>query len=367
MQQRGSAAITGVLVMMLLGLMGAGYIALSRTEVNISADFRDGVAAQYLAEAGARRALMELYSNPAWTGLSEQMGSVNSATRGRYTVAVSTPVGEDTRRLVTSTGQVNRARRQVVFYANVQTAGGGGTVYDNAIFAGSSMIVHNKANIIGATRSDGSLELKNGSQVNGDVIVHGAYTDHGAILSHEPIRNAATIDFPIFNAAEYRQNAVLLPPADDKNYELSGGTYTGKYYYDDEKKPLTINSSSQKPVKGIAIIYATGDVVIGPNSVVGDGSSNYFLIIAEGNITVHSNVQLERVVLIALGDIDIDADVQLTGAAIAKNNLIIKGGGSSATTIKWDSGIMNYWELPTSGDRQPFSIDPYKPYKVTQS
>ena len=113
-RQKGSAAILAVFIMALLGALGTAYIALSSTEMKTAISFRDGVAAQCLAEAGAKRALLKLNQNPGWmpspSPFVETLGAI--PTVGRYEVAVANNGGN--KRTVTSIGIVNKARRQVV-------------------------------------------------------------------------------------------------------------------------------------------------------------------------------------------------------------------------------------------------------------
>lgn len=52
--QQGSAGILAMISMALLGVLGTAYVAMSSSEVSTGAQYRDGVAAQYLAEAGGR-------------------------------------------------------------------------------------------------------------------------------------------------------------------------------------------------------------------------------------------------------------------------------------------------------------------------
>ena len=118
-QQNGSAAILAIFVMALLSSLGAAFIMLSSTEIKTSTNFRDGVAAQCLAEAGAKRMMLKLSQDPAWmpspSPLVENLGT--KPTAGRYEVSVTNIGGN--KKTVTSTGIVNKARRQIVLVLSV--------------------------------------------------------------------------------------------------------------------------------------------------------------------------------------------------------------------------------------------------------
>ena len=58
--RQGSAGILALISMALLGVLGMAYVAMSSSEVSTGAQYRDGVAAQYLAEAGGRWAAIQL-------------------------------------------------------------------------------------------------------------------------------------------------------------------------------------------------------------------------------------------------------------------------------------------------------------------
>jgi Tfp pilus assembly protein PilX len=67
-KQAGSAGILAVIVLSLLSVIGAGMVGRTSTEIDISAKYRDGVAAQYLAESGARWGFEHLKTQLADSG-----------------------------------------------------------------------------------------------------------------------------------------------------------------------------------------------------------------------------------------------------------------------------------------------------------
>ncbi|MDF2568494.1 MAG: hypothetical protein K0R55_98 [Sporomusa sp.] len=113
--QSGSTALLVLTVMMLLGLLGSALIFLSSTELNMSANYRDGIGALYLAEAGAKRAIVELSNNSNWQPTNPYFEG-----DGSYTLKVTagTPV------TIEAIGIVNKSVRKVVLKATISTGSG---------------------------------------------------------------------------------------------------------------------------------------------------------------------------------------------------------------------------------------------------
>lgn len=121
--QRGSAALLGIMMMMLLGSLGATLLMLGKTDIQIAANHRDGIAAQYLAEAGVQYVIVKLKTDLNFVSqtktniqvtTSESLGKI--PTVGRYTVQAGpdSSVTTTNTRLIIATGIVNQAKRQVV-------------------------------------------------------------------------------------------------------------------------------------------------------------------------------------------------------------------------------------------------------------
>lgn len=105
---QGSATIAVMISLTVLICLSAALAHLMRTETDSAINFRDGIAAQCLAEAGLRRAIVVLYNNGNPHGLAETITRNDST--GNYQVATSTE-GPDLR--VRATGKVGSARRSI--------------------------------------------------------------------------------------------------------------------------------------------------------------------------------------------------------------------------------------------------------------
>lgn len=120
--ERGSAALLSIIMMLLLSSLGAALLMLSKTDLQIATNHRDGIAAQYLAEAGIQDAIAKLKTDPDFVSqtktniqvtTSEPLGTLSTV--GSYTVQTgpNTSVTNENIRLVTATGVVNQAKRQI--------------------------------------------------------------------------------------------------------------------------------------------------------------------------------------------------------------------------------------------------------------
>jgi len=122
-REHGSATLLAIITMLLLGSLGTTLLMLSRTNLQIATSQRDGMAAQYIAEAGIQDAIAKLENEPTFlietetkthTITSKFLGSL--PTTGSYTVQISPDsIGKNrNQRWITATGIVNQAKRQVI-------------------------------------------------------------------------------------------------------------------------------------------------------------------------------------------------------------------------------------------------------------
>lgn len=120
--QRGSATLLGLIMMLLLGSMGATLLLLSTTDLQIATNQRDGIAAQYLAEAGIQAAVAKLKTDFEFVNQTEIRNQLTTSeilgmsSPGSYTVQTGPDPesGNTNKRLIIGTGLVNQAKREVV-------------------------------------------------------------------------------------------------------------------------------------------------------------------------------------------------------------------------------------------------------------
>jgi|GEM_PF-3646312 len=111
--ESGSVAIVALVVMVLLGALGATLIKQSSTRSMTSANYADGIGAQYLAEAGIQHAKAEIVRQnyPGSVNVTSLTNQRLTGSTGSYSVTISFVNNIYT---ITSIGTVNNARRQVI-------------------------------------------------------------------------------------------------------------------------------------------------------------------------------------------------------------------------------------------------------------
>ncbi|SMD06541.1 hypothetical protein [Sporomusa malonica] len=113
--QSGSSVLLAIAVMMLLGVVGSAFIFRGVTEINSATNYRDGIQALYLAEAGARRALVELSNNSNWV-------PANPYFEGSGSYLLQITIG--TPSTIEAVGTVNKSVRKVVLKVTISSGSG---------------------------------------------------------------------------------------------------------------------------------------------------------------------------------------------------------------------------------------------------
>ena len=104
----GSAMVAAIVALAILACLGGTLAPLLRTEIAATQNFLAGNAAQWLAEAGLRRALVVLYKNGNPHGLAETLN--RDSYSGSYQIVTST---EGSALRVRSNAKVGSAARSV--------------------------------------------------------------------------------------------------------------------------------------------------------------------------------------------------------------------------------------------------------------
>ena len=104
--RRGSAVVAAMIALTILTCLGGTLAVLLRTETDSSQNFLEGIAAQGLAEAGLRRAIVVLYNNGNPHGLAELVRRDGFA--GQYQLST---IAESGGLRLRSVGNVGAARR----------------------------------------------------------------------------------------------------------------------------------------------------------------------------------------------------------------------------------------------------------------
>ena len=111
LRRGGSAMVATVVALSILLWLGAMLARLMQTETDSAVSFRDGIAAQYLAEAGVRRALVVLYNGGEPAGLTENIRRNKLTGSYRITTFSEAKDSQQVKLRVRSSAQVGSARR----------------------------------------------------------------------------------------------------------------------------------------------------------------------------------------------------------------------------------------------------------------
>lgn len=288
--QSGSVGILAVIVLALLGVLSAGLVLRTTTEMSMAANYRNGVAAQALAESGARWGKTLFYdtttrhtiitdtdvSPKTYVNMGQGTGFVfgNGSTAGTIKVTIgrdpkdpSNPV----KREIRSVAQVGSAHRQIILSISLSGLGAPANAAEYALYAGTSIWLLGDA-IYVHVGPIGSGGVINGSPQN----------------YHGETYNYTTASFPM---------PVHLVPLPSGNITNSSIVEGGKSYYFDGD--VTI-SGDAFPHEG-ALIYVTGNITVQDAHV-----NNGVLYAGEAG-----------------GKIFIHGEVNISGALIANDSIII--------------------------------------------
>lgn len=319
--ETGSVAIVALVIMVVLGALGATLIQQSSTGSKISTSYSDGIAAQYLAEAGIEHAKVELANQSYPTvatganSLASVVASVTANKIGNYSVTISPPIaGVYT---ITSTGTMNKAKRQVIKTLNNKK-------YKFAVYGGE-----NSEELFNKVLNRG-VSIYPSVNIEGDVgcktdIHYGAYMVTGALfgkisIDGDVVTGGEVVTWPSFGGVnltgevrekskEKRDILTVVFPSNFKNSPninldsvkdtslLGRNDYTlvnGKTYYTSGDLILYNHTLGGDSITGNGTIFVNGDVIINGNPIPPHihlpGSANI-----TGNITliVKGNVILE--------------------------------------------------------------------------
>lgn len=307
-KNRGSAGITALIMMLILLSAGMAAITLSSTELTIASGYRDGIAAQYLAEAGALWALTQLkkenrevITNIQTTGEYKGSSLTNknsSATKGTYQVSIANPDHPQDKgsRVITAVGTVSgskAARTAGLLVNGVRTSGG---IYENAVYSGNEIAIGEEGVIGGNAAAAGNIS---GSQ---------RVTGSSKPNSKEQM--------PSFGFIDYKRNPQLVPCI---LKEQSVILRSAVHYVDQdfEVGGLIHNITGEK-----VTIFVKGNVIIND----GAECKGLITIVAGGAVTVKQQASAD-LILIAFGDSAsvVQEKAVVNGSIIAKETVLING------------------------------------------
>ncbi|VBB09175.1 Hypothetical protein LUCI_4461 [Lucifera butyrica] len=346
--QKGFATVLAVGVMVFLSLMIMALMPMLTAAIHFNSINRDGIEAQYAAEAGAKRAFagfMNADTDWSWIGPNNPRPFTNATKT--YEVSIpgitngSAPAtGNYT---ITSVGKVGNETRKVLVNVTYTSGGGGGSnVFKYATFSVGTMTV-NQPQINGDIASNGKIIVNSSTPntVNGTAYCnqHTIYTPSAVSSGFQSLTDNGNLDvnslmLSMPNITESGTNITSTWA----NGEWYNGTYTlsdSAYYYDGNYGMYSYNYSVSEGQS--VTIYVNGDLNLGKN-ITGDNITIY----STGNITFNggsiegsSNANIK---IYAQGTITLNSGSNIIGGNVT---VLANNSGKAYNAIAFNGGSIN--------------------------
>jgi hypothetical protein len=294
MKEQGSVLVAALLVTMLLLFLGGVLLRLTATELNISQRFSDGIAAHYAAEAGVKRALVEVDNRNAQNVFAETLKS------GSYLVKINSGNNKNDK-VITAVGKNNGAVRKAVAYVTLPEEP------RFACFSGGAMVLN--AKVTGAVGLRGTEITMNGGASIVDM--------QGSIVQPELCNSTFTLPQAgiSLNEKSYA-NSNHLPAL------LAGGSYSLKGSYYVEAGLVVRDTDIIVPEGSHATIFVKGKAELAGNI---DGE---LTIIAADTVTLKNIGGNRQRVLRVYAKQAIQVDRPLAGKVLlfSEGDVLVKGG-----------------------------------------
>lgn len=373
MNQRGSATILGIGIMVILLIFIAGLMPMLVNEVKFGTINRDTIEAQYAAEAGAKRAIAECNrAAPDWRWLNSDRPFLDDVNTKRYNVVIysasdasHTPISSPNLMaanyyVIKSTGTVGRASKTIL----VEILG------ENRNISGNVFSKY-------TTYSKGRMQIDNNPTITGDV---GSGSTINVISSSELIHGTAyTPNIPVIDQYTWNRNAVAggyhLPTSPDTleiaipalpvmtasgtdlatltgSTTLSGGNYYSSGDYKMSGTSLTttkgeavtlyingnLNLTSEKnPGSNIIgddiTIYVTGNIIMDNASTIQATNNGKVKIYTQGSLQLTNTAAIngEKVTIVAQRDINLNSKSSINKASTSAITEIYSNGAVQFT------------------------------------
>ncbi|MDF2633617.1 MAG: hypothetical protein K0R78_491 [Pelosinus sp.] len=354
MNQRGSATILGIGIMVILLILIAGLMPMLINDVKFGRINRDAIEAQYAAEAGAKRAIAEFNrNNPDWGWLNSNRTFVDDVDFTKnYNVIIylasdasHTPIDlpnlmAANHYVIQSKGTVGKASRTVLVSVDVSSDNGGnisGNVFSKyTTYSREKMQIDNNPAITGDVGSGSTITVNSSSE-----LIHGtAYTPIIPVMDQYTWnRNAVAGGYRVPTSPDTLAISIPALPsitASGTNLStitgsatLAGGSYfsTGDYKLSGtsltatagEAVTLHINgnlnlTSGKKSASNIIgdniTIYVTGNIIMDNASTIQAVNNGKVKIYTEGSLQLTNTAAIngEKVTIVAQKDINFNSD-----------------------------------------------------------
>ncbi len=317
---RGFVLIAVYLVISVISILAFAFYARGNSFLQAAERNQNRIVAFSMAEAAIDATLVQLVSNPGYTGTTSYTSLSTNFVQGGYTVTVTTPPDNANIRIIQATGfsPNNNVSSRAYQTATITVYGQlhAGHLFDYAIFAedgihlalsGNAAHVDSydsrdgaydpsntgtEGNIGTNSTSNGSVFISANSVIDGNITV-GPGGDPASVIT---IGGNAQINGTVGAATEKKiyplpttdlTSSGSLTVAGNNTYNLPSGTY----YFDS----ISITGSGKLNITGPATIYVRDSIEIGGNGI---GTQNnlppnlllYFMGSADVQITGNGNL-----------------------------------------------------------------------------
>lgn len=362
--ESGSALVAALAGTFVLSLIAVAVLALSTTQMAITAHDRQSLIAFNVADAGVTRAIYQLNRSDSYTGETGVAGN------GEYSVAVSTPLDDPKARIITATGFYPnianyKIRRKIMTRAELRLS----HAFDYALIGSHGLKLKGTVDITGNIHSNSNIEAEGKVYVDGMATAVGSIdADHEVTFTQGQQSGAASVVFPAIDAAGLKEQAKANGETwgdvkiDGKtvatvqglihgNLEIKNQaqvTFSGVVYVEGK-----IEIKNSATVTGNNIVVADEEIEIENNTVITSsaGGTLTFISLESGEeaIEVKNNANISAILYAPEGEIELENQAYVFGSVVAKtieaeNNVtIIHGEALSPPPSLPGSFVIKSW------------------------
>ncbi|PKK83912.1 MAG: hypothetical protein CVT49_05665 [candidate division Zixibacteria bacterium HGW-Zixibacteria-1] len=348
--EKGSALLISLLLIAMLSILAIMTVKSSNTDIDLTFNQLNTDKTFYIAEAGARRAIVQLNADPTWTAGYSSVAFNN----GTYTVQIidsSANAGLKDTIVIISSGWTISAQAVIemavipAYNSPFKSALFGDDIVElkngmstDSYNSDSGSYAATQDTLCGDVGSNAGIVMHNGSNVGGDVVtssdsssldINAGATVTGDIKYNVPKETLDPIPQSEFDIAEaYNDNVSGISGSYSYNpsshaFETSS-TVTlsdGTYYF---SSLILKNSAELLIAPGAAVkIYVTGDIEIkNSGGVNAGGTPGDLMFLSQGDLVLKNSGEIYAVFYNPDGDADLRNSSDFYGSIVA-NTIIV--------------------------------------------
>ncbi len=381
--QRGSAAVIGIMAMLFMTIVIGGLLPMVSAEMGSTRMNQGVVEAQYVAEAGAKRALVgfsQSRTDWAWANGTTR-NNFQDGTSKAYIVTINPPVVDGVapasgHYTITSTGFVGDVRKTVSIGIQMTAGGGSNANASGEIFGKYAVFANEKFDIYGGSNPvpavEGGIGLK-GSSVRVDmgqnILASIIDTVNKPSYMYYPNPKAPNPWYILRKLDEIGTLTITMPtfkniPADANKFPTlpvtnSGGseywngafTFTQPSYYFGKSYTLSgttkLTMTNNTPVN----LYINGDLHLTTNaSIIGDSTLNIYvkgnvLVDNSSSIVVSNSSNNAQLNIYAGGTVKFTSS-DTSSSFVQSDNIMIYAGSTADQAVLFDNKFIINKSLP---------------------